>query len=540
MSQEIKDRIIKLKGSLEDKPNFVSKLTSIEKTYLPYFDPEILDKLTNFEVMFSGSYVKKIKKETGYFGVEAYTTKDLRDFYTKFLKNPGETMSDYTDPEFKEIYNAIMKELEKSTPFIEGQTNDKSMLDFTNASKQYNETSTSKIGERRITFSYESKDWKKLDKLNQIFNALQKKYLIFNQTIDPYRSNVLTDFKPEFDKIQKNWTYNKIKETFDTLKKQNEDRIAHYKKVSAKPETGEYKTILQDMNKVINTSEVEKSKFLELQEKEKMAKEATQKDIQKLEDEKKELEILSKKEEDEKKRILESAKNIYEKNIEKEKKQIEENISKLQLSNYEKSLKIAEEQEKKENELKLEFARKEQEETQKISQKYREKIGILSNSIESQKLIIKNKELIIKDTTESIKREKEKMETAMDKTKNKLYDNPTYAKDQLDRIHGNLSWLQKLAQNKTLVIILIIIFIIGTVLVIATWLFFVGIAFLLNLAYQKAYQHEAFLQGTIVSFSYWQLTIRTLLGPLYVFYYLIRFGFTWTPAGIYKVKSGKI
>lgn len=147
--------------------------------------------------------------------------------------------------------------------------------------------------------------------------------------------------------------------------------------------------------------------------------------------------------------------------------------------------------------------------------------------------------MIIKDTTESIEKEKKKIETGIVKTKNRLYDNPTYAKDQLDRIHGNLSWLQKLAQNKTLVIILIIIFIIGTVLVIATWLFFVGIAFLLNLAYQKAYQHEAFLQGTIVSFSYWQLTIRTLLGPLYVFYYLIRFGFTWTPAGIYK-GSGKM
>ena len=484
---DIISRINNLKGRLQDYPNMVSRLTSIA-TYKDYFDPEILTKFKEFEEMFTGFYSKAYKKESSWLGKDIYTTKTLQSFYNDFISDPkiGERLS---SDEFKELSTEILKQLKGNSEFIKGTSNSIAKEKFTEAVEKYNTTRTKIEFKPAFRLSFETKDWEKWEKLDAVFKNLQKKYLLFNQTIDPYKNKILGEFRSEFDKIKKDQTYNEIKTTFDSLRKKNDERIAHYKKVSKQPDTGKSKEILQEMNNTINNAEKEKYDLQKLHKVETEVKEKTQLELQELNTQKEMLSKLAKDQKEERTKLLKDAENIYNKTIQTEKSRIETDLSLTKgLDPVEISIKIAEEQRTMEDKLKRDFDIKAKEKLNQLSQKYDKETNIILENIKTKEEIIKENEKKMRETEKETKEKEQKIVDSISNTEKTLYNDPSYAQAQLNTIKTNLSWFQKLLQNKTLLIILVVILIIGTIVVVATWLFFVGIALLLNLAYQKSYQ----------------------------------------------------
>ncbi len=87
----------------------------------------------------------------------------------------------------------------------------------------------------------------------------------------------------------------------------------------------------------------------------------------------------------------------------------------------------------------------------------------------------------------------------------------------------------KLFKNKTAMAIILVITVIGLIFAVVLAGFFFIIACILNSAYQKAYIRAALLQGKVVQFSYFQMFSRGILGFVYIFYYVLKFGLTWRP-----------
>lgn len=96
------------------------------------------------------------------------------------------------------------------------------------------------------------------------------------------------------------------------------------------------------------------------------------------------------------------------------------------------------------------------------------------------------------------------------------------------------SWFQRLLSNPTALLIIVIVFAAIAIILVLTWLFFLFVAMMLNYSYQTRYIKEAKAFGVDVPFSYTTLLSRTALGPIYVLYWLVKYGFRLTPKpGVY-------
>lgn len=140
----------------------------------------------------------------------------------------------------------------------------------------------------------------------------------------------------------------------------------------------------------------------------------------------------------------------------------------------------------------------------------------------------KQKQRIIEQKTQLVNQEKE-----LTKENEQVFNDQKTQLFLYEQIKEK-TWLQKLLANRNAMILIVILVIVAFIIAAVTWIFFIFLALLLNYSYQNRYIKDAKAVGVTVDFSYWALLSRGALGPVYVLYWLVKFGFRFAPPpGIY-------
>lgn len=359
--------------------------------------------------------------------------------------------------------------------------------------------------------------------LNTVLKKLDEKHNFYEINIAPFRKSKDYVSVPEINQLMADLTRSKklpiadIKSKFENLKSKSKEVKSVLEKSLKEGKTDDYEKV----HSQYITEKYQKTESREKEIKKKNEEQAKLEEEQQkiLEEEKKIKEALLKKEEQIKSlqkrfagdndKLIESKKNEFMSNFEQVNPDFKNDPDKY--LEYQEKWIIEEEKEKK-----------------RLEDAYHRKLQKEQDDLEDQKKKLQKLEEEKSKTEQDIKKFKEEIRTEGDDF-NKMYEYKGYAESVLQQEKTD-----KLVSDPRAIAIIIIIGLIIFIVLIKIWVFFGGIAFLLNYAYQRALINQAAEHGVTISYSWWQLLSRSALGPLYIIYYLMAYGRTLRPVGVYK------
>lgn len=561
MNTTLYNKVESLKNRIKGEKTYYNLLTNI-LNLKDYWDSSIDSDMKDVLSYLEDAPEKEESKGilSSIFGSSSVTKK----IYNDFLTDPKSVVKGKSKDESEKLYEEIKAYPdpesilpEKFKNHFEEEKKIKNFEDKKKYNDEYKETKK-KIDERKelIKKNLEillSEINKKLDTTSKSFSL--EKELDISTIWEPLKNTnkYLKEKEDLYKNFEKFWN-----EADNQFAKLNLDLLSKYKSI-LKNKNEEFRDIEKDIEEfkteVSKAAEEYKSKKgIEEGIKKEIKKEIIKKgetivkyEAKKIEENMNEIEKLEKEANEKKEQILKNKKDIEEKKekeIQERQKELKEDKKKYieeygnkyvnellndeikkRINNNNNPMGSQEIKEFKEKQLKI-FSAKDDEELRKIQEDV-----VNKTNIELQKNKLEQEEAEKKLLDINNKRKK-----LIDETK-KIQDDPSvveFIKNQLKE----KSWLMKLLTNKIAMIVIITIAITIIIILIITWLFFIFIALLLNYSYQNRYIKDAKLLNVTVEFSYITLLTRGALGPVYVLYWLIKYGFRFSPPpGVYVMSK---